>query len=57
MTVKELIERLQNIDQDKIVVLGVEGYTTNQQGGEIGVYLTDNSVYIADTCFYEEVDG
>lgn len=67
MKISELIKKLEQMDQDKEVILGVEGYSTyipddvdvDTPSGceEIGVYDTDsNYVYICDGCYYEEVD-
>lgn len=54
MTVKELIKNLERMDEDSEVKIGVQGYVSN---GEVAAYETDNSVYVVDGCFYEEIDG
>ena len=59
MTVKELIAKLEKIeDQNALVYLGVEGYSTNNSDEKnIGVYDNGNYVFVCDGCYYEEVDG
>ena len=54
MTVRELIGKLENMDQEQEVRVGCEGYTSE---GEIDAYDTDDAVYIVDGCFYKEIDG
>lgn len=60
MTVSQLIKELERVEnQNALVVLGVEGYTTLEDGApqSISVAETEKGVFIVDGCFYEEVDG
>lgn len=59
MTVKELIAKLETMDGNKQIVLGVQGYQTYYDGeySPIGAYENDNAVLLADGCYYEEIDG
>lgn len=56
MTVRELIKKLVEMDMDKKVYLGVQGYETDIDGDYIGVYDGAKAVLIADNCYYEEID-
>ena len=57
MTVKELKKALDNIDENKIIQLGVQGYTTKDDPAEeyiINIEETENNLFIFDQCYYEK---
>ena len=55
MTVQELIDELMKKDRNAQVIIGCQGYT-NTPDDDIRVMTTGSKIYIADSCYYPEID-
>ena len=54
MTVKELKTILEKMDENEKIILGVQGYTT-EEPDEIRIEETPDGVRITDMCYYSPI--